>query len=204
MIFFGSRSILFKTNRLVKSFIISEVFLWSSWNFVIPIFAVFVAEQLPGGNLEIAATAFSFHLIVRIIFEIISGRLTSKLEDIKKFSWMIAGLLLISLSFIGFVFSNNVLSVFISYGILGLGLGISSPAKYSTFSKHLDTNKESAEWGLYDAVTFSGMAVSAGVSGYIAVHFGFKLLFLIAAITSLIAIIPYLFYLRRGVDKITF
>lgn len=204
MMFFGLQNIIFKTNKVVKVFIISEVLLWSSWNFVIPIFAVFVAQQLPGGNLQIAATGFSFHLIVRVLFELISGRLTSKLEDVKKFSWMIAGLLLITMSFLGFVFVNSVLAFYLFYGLMGLGFGISSPAKYSIFSEHLDADKESSEWGLYDAITFTGMAISAAISGFIAIHFGFRVLFIIAGATSFLATIPYFIYLKRGLAKITF
>ena len=55
-------------NPLVKVFIASDIFLWSAWNFVMPIFAIFVISEIAGGNIEIAASAYSVFLITRVVF----------------------------------------------------------------------------------------------------------------------------------------
>ena len=75
--------------------------------------------------------------------------------------------------------TKTVIPIFIFYGVIGLGLGISSPVKYSLFSTHLDKNKETSEWGIYDASVFMGMAMSATIGGFIAYRYGFSLLFYI-------------------------
>lgn len=186
----------FQVNPVVKAFIISETFLWSSWNFVTPIFAIFAATKIPYGSVEIAAFAFSAHLIVRVIFELISGKILLGAKDSKKFMMTIAGILLLSLSYLGFSQANSVPPLFIFYGLAGMGLGIASPAKNSLFSMHLDKNKEATEWGIYDATVFMGMALSAALGGFIANAYGFSMLFLIAMIINLLGIIPYLLYLR--------
>lgn len=186
----------FEVNPIVKAFIISETFLWSSWNSVTPIFAIFAATKIPGGSVEIAAFAFSAHLIVRVIFELVSGKILLGANDSKKFTMTIAGILLLSLSYLGFSQSNSVLPLFIFYGVSGMGLGIASPAKNSLFSMHLDKNKEATEWGIYDATVFMGMALSAALGGFIASAYGFSILFIIAMIINLLGIIPYLLYLR--------
>ena len=194
--FIGRNPTHFQVNPVVKAFIISEAFLWSAYNFVIPIFAVFVLNNIRGGNIQVAASAYSFFLIVRVIFELITCKYLGKSNEFNKFTTTIAGILLISLGYLGFSFSGGIISLFIFFGVVGMGLGIASPVKNSLFATHLDKNKETTEWGIYDAVTFIGMASTAALGGFIASSYGFNFLFVIAAIVNFIGIIPYLLYIR--------
>lgn len=194
--FLGRNPSHFQVNPVVKAFIISEGFLWSAYNFVIPIFAVFVLNNIRGGNVQTAASAYSFLLVVRVVFELITCRYFAKSKEFNKFITTIAGILLISLGYLGFAFSHSIISLFIFFGIVGMGLGIASPVKNSLFSTHLDKNKETTEWGLYDAVTFIGMASTAALGGFIASSYGFNFLFILAAIVNFIGIVPYLLYIR--------
>ena len=184
-------------NPVVKAFIISEIFLWSSWNAIIPIFAIFAATKIPGGNTEIAAASFSTYLIVRVIFELISGRYLSKSTDIQKFIISIIGIILMSVGYVGFALTKNVSSLFLFYGVIGMGLGIASPAKNSLFSSHLDKDKEVTEWSVYDGFVFMGMAMSATIGGFVANRYGFTFLFYLVAITNLLSIIPYILYAEK-------
>lgn len=195
--FIGRNPSHFQANPIVKSFIISEGFLWSAYNFVIPIFAVFVLNNIKGGNVQLAASAYSFFLVTRVVFELIVCRFLAKSNDLEKFITTIAGILLLSLSYFGFSFSSNVISLFMFFGIAGMALGIASPAKNSLFSTHLDKNKETIEWGIYDAVTFIGMASTAALGGFIASYYGFSLLFVLSGIVNFIGIIPYLLLIKK-------
>lgn len=188
-------------NPIVKAFIISEMFLWSSWNAVTPIFAIFAATKIPGGNTEVAAASFSTYLIVRVIFELISGKYLSRSSDLQKFVISIAGIILMSLGYVGFAMTKNVSSLFIFYGVIGMGLGIASPAKNSLFSSHLDKDKEVTEWSIYDGFVFMGMAMSATIGGFVANRYGFSYLFYLVAITNLLSIIPYILYAEKKKPK---
>lgn len=200
-IFIGRPPSHFQVNALVKAFIVSEVFLWSAWNFIIPIVAIFSATKIPGGNVEIAAAAYSIHLVVRVIFELISGRFLLKSDELKKFLTTILGLFFISISYLSFAFTHDISMLFISFAIAGVGLGIASPAKNSLFSTHLDKNKEPAEWGMYDATVFMGMALSAALGGFIVKQYGFQTLFLLAMIVNLLGIIPYILYIHNDKSR---
>lgn len=194
--FIGRNPSHFQVNPVVKAFIISESFLWSAYNFIVPIFAIFVVNNIKGGNIQIAASAFSFFLISRVLAEITICRYLSKTNETMKFVITIFGLIVISVSYLGFAFANTILTLFLFYGVTGVGLGIASPAKNSLFSTHLDKNKEPTEWGIYDAVTFFSMALAGVLGGFIASAYGFPFLFLLASIVNLIGIIPYLLYIR--------
>lgn len=196
---FGGRnpSHFIKVDPIVRAYIISECFLWSGWNFVIPIFAVFATTQVPGGTIQIAASSYSTYLITRVIFELLSGNyLLIKSERIKIIS-SILGILIVSFAYLGFAFTNSVAHLFIFYALVGVGLGIATPAKNSLFSVHLDKNKEASEWSIADATSFISMALAVSLGGFIAGVYGFKTLFLIAGGVNLLAIPPYLLYLKR-------
>lgn len=194
--FLGKNPSHFRINPIVKSFIISETFLWSAWNFVTPIFAIFVVSSIKGGDVQIAASAFSVYLISRVFSELLSGRYLLQKAEREKFIITIVGMLFISLSYVGFAFSHTILFLFIFYTVAGIGLGIATPAKNSLFSTHLDRNKEPSEWGIYDAVTFIGMALATALGGFIAGQYGFQFLFFLASIVNLLGIFPYLLYIR--------
>jgi MFS family permease len=195
-IFIGRQPSHFQMNPIIKAFIVAEMFLWSAWNFITPIFAVF-ATNIPGGGVEIAASAFSTYLIVRVIFELVSGKYLAGTGELEKFLITIMGMIIMSAAYIGFAFTQSVSSIFLYYGVIGIGLGIATPAKNSLFSSHLDKNKETFEWGLVDASVFIGMALSAVVGGFIANKYGFQLLFLVAAVVNLLGTIPYILYLHQ-------
>jgi MFS family permease len=186
----------FQMNPLVKAFIISEAFLWAAWNFVTPIFGLFIVNKINGGNIQIVALTFSFYLIVRVIVELIVSKKMSNFSDRKKIKTAILGLIIISVSYIFFAFTSEVYQLFLIYALTGVGLGIASPAKNSLFSCHLDKNKEPEEWGTYDAITFIGMALSTALGGFVAAQYGFESLFLAASLLNGLGTIPYLLSIR--------
>lgn len=194
-IFLGKRPSNFQINPFVKAYIISELFLWSAWSFVAPIFAIFVVNEITGANVETAALAYSIYLISRVLFELISGKFLLKTGDRKKLLLAILGIYCLSIAYVGFWLSTSIIMLFTSYFILGIGLGIASPAKNAIFSIHLDKNKESTEWGISDASSFICMALATALGGFFAHQFGFRPLFLLAAIINLLSIIPYAIHL---------
>ena len=192
--FIGRNPSHFHVNPLVKSFIVSEAFVWSAWNLFFPIFAIFAATDIIGGNIQFAAFAYSFHLIIRVLVELISCKYLSKSSEHSKIKTTILGLALISIAYVGFAFSKTIFPIMLFYSLIGAGFGIATPAKNSLFSTHLDKNKEPTEWGIYDAVVFIGMAFATALGGFIASQYGFQVLFLLASLMNIASIIPYLLY----------
>ena len=199
--FLGKNPSHFRVNPIVKAYIISDSLLWSAWNFVTPIFAIFVINNINGGDIESASFGFSLYLISRVVFELIAGKLLLKTSDKRKMRMAIAGMLCLSIAYLGFAYTQEIFHMYLFYIIAGMGLGIASPAKNALFSIHLDKNKEAAEWGVSDAVSFAGMAIASTIGGIIAKTFGFQVLFLMAFIINLIAIFPYLLFLNKNLQK---
>lgn len=187
----------FHVNGVVKSFIVSETFFWSAWNFILPVFAVFAVNNISGGNIGLAASAYSTHLIARIIFEIISGKYLLKSNELKKYLIAIIGIILMSLGYLGLAFTDTIGVLYLFYGLAGVGFGVASPAKFSLFSTHLDKNKEVMEWGMYDAIVLVGMALAAALGGFIAKEYGFQILFFLASAINLLGALPYILYIHN-------
>jgi MFS family permease len=187
----------FKLNRIVEAFIVSETFFWSAWNFITPIFAIFVVNDIKGGSVQIAAFAFSTYLITRVVLEIIAGRYLTGKSDLNKLWITIIGLLLLSVAYVGFSFSKDLFSLFLFYIITGIAIGIATPAKSSLFSSHLDKDKEPTEWSIYDAITLMGIALATALGGFIASFYGFQPLFLLAALINILGVIPYILYIKK-------
>ncbi|MBI2049413.1 MFS transporter [Candidatus Roizmanbacteria bacterium] len=199
--FIGKRPSNFHINPLVKAFIISECFLWSAWNFIIPIFAIFAVNNIIGGKIELAASGYSIHLVFRVIFELIIGRYLSKRPDIQMIRIAIFGSLLLSVSYLGFIVTATIPMFFFYYAVAGIGFGILSPAKKTLFAIHLDKDKASVEWGLTDAIVFICIALAAALGGFIAQTYGFRTLFVLSAIINTISIVPYLLYSEHLKEK---
>lgn len=194
--YIGRKPTHFRPNKVVEAFIVSEALLWSAWNFITPIAAIFVVNNIKGGNIQYAAFAYSTYLITRVIFEVITGRYLSGKTDNDKLLLTILGMIFLSLAYVMFSLSHTLLPLFFSYMIVGVGLGVASPAKNSLFAMHLDKDKEPTEWGLYDGVTFIGVALATALGGFIASQYGFGPLFLLSAAVNLLGIIPYLLYIK--------
>jgi MFS family permease len=198
--FLGRRPSHFELNPVVKAFIISESFLWSAWDFVLPIIAIFIAKDIPGGSIQTAAMGFSIYLISRIIFELCCGKFLQHSRDKKKMLTAIVGIFLLSIAYFGFAYTYNLQLLFFFYAVLGAGFGIATPAKNTLFSIHLDKNKEASEWSLNDAICALAMALATALGGFIAAEYGFHLLFLIAGTVNLLSVLPYALYVYPNLD----
>lgn len=195
--FLGKNPSDFHINPAVKAFIISESFLWPAWNLMAPIMAIFAATRLPEGNIETAGFAYSILLIVRVVFELTSGKLLTGSHTRKKIYVIMIGICIVSIAYVGLALSQTIQHFFIAMAVAGMGFGTIAPAKNSLFSTHLDKDKESLEWGLSDATVFVAIALAASLGGLIAGKYGFHLLFIMAAFFNLLAAFPYMLYLHH-------
>ncbi|CAN5211220.1 hypothetical protein BH09PAT1_BH09PAT1_7700 [soil metagenome] len=187
----------FHLNKIIRAYIISESLVWSAWNFVIPILAVFVVDHIKGGSIQTAASAYSIYLISRVIFELICGRILMRTSDRRKYILAAIGIVTLSLAYICFSFSTSVSTLILGYTIAGIGLGLSSPAKNALFSIHLDKNKEASDWSISDAITFGCMALASSLGGFLASIYGFNVLFIVAAVINILGAIPFILFIYK-------
>lgn len=189
-----------KMNPIVVAFIFSEAFFWSAWNFVSHIIAVFVVSTLPGGNVRTAAFGFTLYLLVRVISELVVSNYVKFPSDRKRMITDVTGMILLTCSYLMIAFFPTLVTFYVFFIVAGMSFAISSPAKLSMFSLNLGRAEASRTWGIYHAVTFTGMGIATALGGVIAEEFGFKTLFIISSIINLIGIVPYWRYNNKHKD----
>ena len=187
-------------NPIVVAFIFSEAFFWSAWNFITPILAVFVVNTLPDGNVRTAAFGFTLYLLVRVISELVVSNYIIFPSDRKRMITDVCGMLLLTTSYLIIAFMPSLITFYIFFVIAGMSFAISSPAKLSMFSLNMGRAEASRTWGIYHAITFTGMGVATALGGVIADAFGFKTLFIVASIVNVIGIVPYWIYNSKHKD----
>lgn len=184
-----------KINSVVKAIILAEMLVWSGWNFIMPIFSIYVAK-LPNGSVEKAASSFSVYLIVRVVFGLASGKYLTHKRTRHKLFLMVVGMTILSISYFGLAFVNDMQQIYFFYGLIGLALGIASPAKNALFSTSVNQKNASLTWSILDAGVFLSMAVAAVIAGSVVGKFGFRSLFFLAAFVNMTGIVPYMIYVR--------
>ncbi len=195
--FAGHKPSHYQMNYIVRSFILSESFFWSGFNFISPLLSIFVVRYISGGTLATAAIGVSVYMISRVIFELFSGRLMEGRDDKEKIRITILGLSLVAIAFWSYHWTTNLTTFYFVQILVGIGLGLASPPKASLFSQHLDKDKATNEWSIYDGLTFIGMSLAAALGGFVTQTYGFTLLFKAAAILVLLSLIPYILLYPR-------
>jgi MFS family permease len=110
------------------------------------------------------------------------------------------GMVLLTSSYLMIAFIPSLLTFYIFFIIAGMSFAIASPAKLSMFSLNMGRSQASKTWGIYHAVTFTGMGIATALGGVIAESFGFKTLFIIASVVNVIGIVPYWIYNEKHKD----
>jgi MFS family permease len=157
-----------------------------------PILSVFIVREL-GGSVTAAGIALALPWIVRALFQIpvsiILDRTESEWDDL--FALALNGILTAS-TMIGLYFANEISLVYVLQfvgGIAGALYGASWPA---IFSRHLNHGNISLQWSLDSAIVAMIIGLAGAIGGYLANNFGFRILFLIVAGFSFLALIPLL------------
>ncbi|MCL4406371.1 MAG: MFS transporter [Patescibacteria group bacterium] len=177
-------------NRVVRSFIISDLVLFSGWGLISPIFAIFITEQVRGATLETVGVVTAIYWLVRSLTEIPLATALDKIRGEKDdFYTLVAGLTLAAVASFLYVFVRTVPQLYAVQALQAFAFTLYAPSWSGIFSRHLDRDKTAISWSLDH--TFLGVA--SGVTGYLGsitvAHFGYKSIFVIAAILSIVAAI---------------
>ena len=178
---------------MTRMLLLSEFIMTLSLSVLNPIFAVFV-EKIGGGILDITYAWTIFGLISGILM-IIFGRMERSKKGYIKM--LILGYLLQTLGLLIYAFVDNLVELLIAEAILGVSIALQYPSFDALFSSLLPDDEKGKGWGMYDGIESILESFACAFSGVLANFFGFKALFILSSVISLIASCALIFYIKK-------
>lgn len=170
-------------NKVIKILILSDLVLLTGLGFNSPIFAIFIANNIQGGNVKVAGFAASIYWIVLSLVLIPLGRYLDKNHGERDdLFFIIIGNILIALAVFGYIFSSLPWHIYLLQALFAVGMGMNIPGYTAIFTRHIDKGKEAFSWSTRAAFVGIGAGVAGALGGTIALYYGFKILFIGAGI----------------------
>jgi MFS family permease len=184
----------FSINRVIKTLIISDFVLFSSINLMAPILPVFIISQIQGGDIRVVGIAAGLQWIARAIFELPFALYYDKHKgEMYDFIGCVVGSLIASTVPFFLIFAHTPLQVYLIQFFSGIGFAMNHPSWTAIFNRHVDRQHVAYDWGVYGVVYAIGIGLAGILSGFLAYNWGYKPLFIIVGVLSLIGSLILLF-----------
>jgi MFS family permease len=175
-----------KVNKVIKYLILSDLFFWSGWGLISPIFAVFVVEKVQGGSLAVVGLASGIYWILKSLLRIPIGIfLDSRKGEEDDFWFLFFGLVFSSLVAFGYLMAKYPFHIYLLQSLQAIAMAMTFSGWAAIFTRHIDPGKEATEWGLDATFVGLGIGISGILGGLIASAFGFQAVFVLVGILGL-------------------
>ncbi len=173
----------------------------SALGFITPIFAIFIADKIRGGGVEVVGFAAAIYWIGRSILEIPIAKFLDRTKGEKDDLYLlVVGYSICALVQFGYIFSFLPWHIYLLQGIYALGAALSWPAWAALFTRHIDKGKEGFEWSIEHVAFSLGTGITGALGGLMVANFGFEVVFIFTGIIALIGgLLPLLIF--RDVKK---
>ncbi len=193
-------------NKIIKTLILTDFFLYSAYGFIMPIFAIFIVQRIAIDNpeyaIKVAGISYFLYWGVKSLLQIPISKYLDKIHGEKDDFWfMVLGLFISSLIPFGFIFSSSVWHIYLLQVLHALGMALFIPAWNAIFTRHMDKGKEAFEWALDSTCLGLGTAVTGAVGGFIVAVAGFHFLFVFSGIINLLAAFAVLLVYKKILPK---
>ncbi len=180
------------TNKIVKTLIYSDFVLNGAWGLLAPIFAIFILQDIVGGDIVEGAKVAGFTSLiywsVKSVLQIPIGAYLDKNHGEKDdFLFMVTGIFLASLAPFGFLVSTAPCHIYISQSLQAIGMAMMIPSSSAIFARHVDKGKEAYEYSLRSTSLGFGVGLAGAVGGVMTTVWGFKLIFLFVGIFTMVS-----------------
>lgn len=181
-------------NKVIKFLIFSDLCLVAAGGLITPIFAVFLTDNINGGNVKVAGYAAAIYLITKSLAEIPLAQYLDKHAGEKDdLAFIIFGNFLITLAIFSYIKASLPWHIYVIEAVYALGAAFNFPGYNAIFSRHLKKGKEALTWTIDASLVEIGTGIAGAVGGIIVFRYGFNCLFICGAVFSFIsALLPIL------------
>lgn len=191
----------FKVNRVIKYLLLSDLVFWTGWGLVSPILAIYVVQQINGGNEMVVGIATSIYWILLSVLRVplaiyLDGQKSEKLD----YYFMTCGLFFASLVSFGFIFASEPWHLYILQGLHALAMVANFTGWSTLFTRHIDKGREATEWGLDATSVGIGTGLSALAGSWAVAQVGFRTVFIFVGLLGLLGSLVLLI-IRKDTEK---
>jgi hypothetical protein len=180
----------FKVNRIVKYLILSDLFFWTGWGLINPIFAIFIIQRIEGGSAFVVGLAAAVYWILKSALRVPIGMLLDKCPGEKDdYLFLVVGLFIGSIVPFGFLFAKTPGHVYLLQAINAVGMAMFLSGWQAIFTRHIDKGKEATEWGLDATGLGFGIGAAGAIGGWAVTSFGFGIIFAGVGVLGLISVV---------------
>ncbi|KKU16843.1 MAG: hypothetical protein UX26_C0015G0016 [Parcubacteria group bacterium GW2011_GWC1_45_9] len=198
-IFWGN----FRGNKIVQVFTVSDLLILSGLGLTSPVFAVFITQQIIGGDVFVVGLASSIYAFFSGFAAIpVASLIDSRKGERDDFWVLLLGSLTITALMFLYPFITYPWQLYVVQAFFGMGTALATTAWYAIFSRHLDKESIALEWSFYNTTISLGTAGAAAVGGAVAEIFGFKMLFFVSGVIVLFGSLFLLMIAHRLKPKI--
>ncbi len=166
-------------NKVIKTLILSDLALLTGLGFIAPIFAIFLTQNIKGGNVQVAGFAAAIYWIVECLAIIPMGRYLDKNHGEKDdLLFIVIGNFLAALAVLGYIFASLPWHIYFLQALYAFGMSMNIPGYTAIFTRHIDKGKEAFSWSIRSASVAAGSGVAGALGGIVAYNFGFTVLFI--------------------------
>ena len=172
-----------KINKVVKTMIQADLIFVSAFGLITPIFAVFILNQIQGGNVKVIGFAAAIYWILKSLLQVPIGRYLDKnVGEKDDFYFVIGGYFLAVLVPLGYIFSSLPWHIYGLQALYAIAMGMAIPGWAAIFTRHIDKGKEAFEWSLESTAMGLGAGITGAIGGILASKFGFNIVFILVAV----------------------
>ncbi len=189
-------------NKVVKIMVFSDLFLNSGWGLIGPILAIFIVNNIQGGNARVVGIAVGIYLLVKSVLQIpIAHYLDLNHGEKDDYYALFIGTLLTAITPIIFIFATISWHIYIAQVIHALGMAMAIPSWSAIFTRHIEKRREAFCWSLDSSALGLGAGITGIIGGTVAQSFGFIPLFIGVSVFNVIAALLFLFIMKDILPK---
>jgi MFS family permease len=174
-------------SAVIRFLTLSDIIMLSGYGLMVPIFSIFIIENIEGGTVAVAGIAAAINLLAKSIFQIPFATIIDRIKGERDDFWAIMlGSLACSVMPLFYLVITTPMELYAVQFFYGVASAVTLPAWYAVFTRHVDKERAGIEWGVYMTLTGLGMAVSGAIGGFFAEKFGFAPLFIVISTTTFI------------------
>src|SRR3989344_4516068 len=98
-----------RVNRIIKFFIIADLFMWAGWGFIDPLFSIFVIKNIGGATIISIGVLATIYWVTKSILQIPISIFLDQFDGEKDdFYALIFGLMIIALASFSFIITETI------------------------------------------------------------------------------------------------